>query len=92
MPMVISQAVFASPPETTDGFICPVLGGEAGGDHGKSSPDPIVPIGDDDSSVIGPDVTVPTHSTNQDGDGGPGPGVDRARPGDEDYSPIWATP
>ena len=92
IPMVISQAAFASPPDTVEGFVCPVVGGQAGGEHGNSSPDTIVGIGDGDSSVIGPEVTVPTHATNQDGAGKPGTGNDRAVPGEDDYTAIWGVP
>ena len=88
MPMVISQAAFASPPEKVDGFVCPVLGGQAGEDHGNSSPEPIVEIGGDDSSVLGPDVSVPIHATNDNGTGDPG-SANHASPGDEDYTAIW---
>jgi len=74
-------------PEKTDGFVCPVLGGQAGGDHGNSSPKPIVGISNDDSTVIGPDVSVPEHATNDNGAGSPG--GDHASPGDSDYTAIW---
>ena len=85
------SAVSADAPNP-NAFVCPVLGGEAGGSHGNSAPAPIVGIGQGDSSVIGPDVRVPIHATNQDGDGEPGPlPATLARPGDADYSPIWYT-
>ena len=90
MPLVISQAAFASPPDTVDGFVCPVVGGQAGGDHGNSSPEPIVPIRGDSSSVIGPEVTVPTHATNDNGAGRPDGA--HAVPGDDDYTAIWGVP
>ena len=83
-------SAFAAEPETTDGFICPVLGGQAGGDHGNSSPDRFVTIGGGDTTIIGPEVNVPIHATNDDGDGTPG--GDHTSPGDENYSPIWALP
>lgn len=81
-------SAFAAEPETTDGFICPVLGGQAGGDHGNSSPDPFVTISGGDTTIIGPGVNVPTDATNDDGAGTPG--GDHASPGDDNYSPIWA--
>lgn len=85
------SAVFAAAgenPEKTDGFVCPVLGGQAGQDHGNSDPEPIVGIGGGDSTVGGPDVQVPVHATNDDGAGTP-PGP-HASPGDTGYSAIWA--
>ena len=86
--VMFAPSAFAAPPETTSGFVCPVLGGQAGGDHGNSAPDPIVTIPSGSSSVLGPDlVAVPIHATNDDGDGNPG---SHASPGDADYSPIWA--
>jgi hypothetical protein len=71
-------------PDATS-FVCPVLGGQAG-EHGKA--DVIATIGDGDSSIIGPNVRVPMHATNRNGDGSPADG-DHASPGDDDYSPIW---
>jgi hypothetical protein len=65
-----------------------VLGGQAGEEHGNSSPDPIVGIADGDYTVVGPDVTVPVHATNDNGDGRPD--GDHASPGDPDYTAIWA--
>lgn len=77
-----------APVEKTDGFVCPVLGGQAGEDHGNSSPDPIKPIAEGDYTVVGPDVTVPVHATNDDGEGRPdGP---HDSPGDDSYTAIWA--
>jgi hypothetical protein len=80
-------ALSAREVEKTDGFVCPVLGGQAGEDHGKSDPEPIVGISDGDSTVVGPEVSVPTHSTNQNGEGTPT--GDHASPGDTDYTAIW---
>ena len=85
-----ATAAFAAEPEPTDGFVCPVLGGQAGEAHGNSSPDPIVTIPSGAASVIGPDVNVPVHATNSNGAGSPaGP---HASPGDANYTAIWATP
>lgn len=81
--------VLAAAPEKTSGFICPVLGGDAG-ENGNSDKQPFVTIAGGDTTVIGPNVYVPTHSTNQDGSGSPG--EEHASPGDKGYSPIWATP
>ena len=75
-------------PEKTDGFVCPVLGGQAGEQHGNSNPSKIVPIGPDDYTVPGPVVKVPVHATNDDGSGTP-PGP-HASPGDTSYTAIWA--
>ncbi len=87
---LMATAAFAAEPEPTAGFVCPVLGGQAGGDHGNSNPDPIVNIPSGAASVIGPNVTVPVHATNDEGEGSPaGP---HTSPGDEDYTAIWATP
>ena len=81
-------AAVAEPPHKTDGFVCPVLGGQAGEEHGKSSPNRIIQIGGGDYSVVGPNVSVPVHATNDDGAGTPaGP---HASPGDENYTAIWA--
>jgi hypothetical protein len=72
-------------------FVCPVIPiSEAAIEH-SGAPN-LQPIGDGDYSIIGPTVSVPVGATNQNGTGLPGPGNDRARPGDPDYSPIWNTP
>ena len=84
-----ATAAFADGPvEKTGGFVCPVLGGQAGMDHGQSAPDPLVGIGGGDYTVAGPDVSVPIFATNGDGAGTP-PGPHSA-PGDTDYTAIWA--
>lgn len=75
----------AAPPDTTTGFVCPVLGGNAG----ANAAGPIVQIGGGDFSVIGPDVTVPIHATNDNGAGDP-TSANHASPGDTDYTAIWA--
>ena len=75
-------------PEKTDGFVCPVLGGEAGQEQGNSAPEPFVSISGGDITVIGPDVSVPEHATNDNGAGSPG--SDHASPGDKDYTAIWS--
>jgi hypothetical protein len=85
--VLVVTSAFAGGPETTDGFICPVLGGQAGGEHGNSSPDIFVTIAGGDTTIIGPDVSVPVHATNDNGAGSPG--GDHASPGDADYSAIW---
>ncbi len=79
----------AEPPQKTDsGFVCPVLGGQAGDQHGNSAPQPIQPIAQGDYTVAGPDVSVPVHATN--GDGAGSPGGAHSSPGDRDYTAIWS--
>jgi hypothetical protein len=82
------SAVFADAPEKTDGFVCPVLGGQAGEDHGNSNNEVIVPIGEGDFTVVGPSVSVPIFATNDEGGGTP-PGPHDS-PGDQGYTAIWA--
>jgi hypothetical protein len=78
---------FAAPPEKGVSFVCPVLGGKAG-INGKSTKIVTPPGGF--YSVIGPEINVPKHATNDNGDGSPGgPFVS---PGEEDYSAIWWGP
>lgn len=64
-----------------DAFVCPVLGGQAG-EQGHE----FVAIGEGDYTVLGPNVKVPDHATNDDGSGSPG---DHLSPGEVGYSPIW---
>jgi hypothetical protein len=80
---------FADPPEKVDGFVCPVLGGEAGQHIGNPDHSPFIgPLADGDYSIHGPDISVPIQATNKCGEGWPGiPGY--ARPGDKDYTAIW---
>jgi len=85
--VVMVTSAFAGAPEITEGFICPVLGGQAGGEHGNSSPDIFVTIAGGDTTIIGPNVSVPVHATNDNGAGSPG--GDHASPGDADYTAIW---
>lgn len=66
-----------------DSFVCPVLGGQAG-EHGNSGAIHQLPSGE--GTVIGPNLKVPMHATNDDGAGSPG---DHVSPGDPNYSPIW---
>jgi hypothetical protein len=81
------SAAFADAPEKSDGFVCPVLGGKAGEPHGNSSPQKIFQLPGGDYTLIGPDVNVPVHATNDDGDGTPGGA--HASPGDPGYTAIW---
>jgi len=83
----VFTTALAGGPEKTDGFVCPVLGGQAGEAHGKSAPQKFVTIFGGDTTVIGPDVSVPVHATNNNGAGKPdGP---HASPGDANYTAIW---
>jgi hypothetical protein len=68
-------------------FVCPVLPiSEQAAQHGQRFQQ--LPNGD--YTIIGPNVSVPDHATNQDGAGSPGGA--HASPGDPGYSPIWNTP
>ena len=81
-------AAAAEPPERVDGFVCPVLGGEGGVNAVANGNGPFITIADGDISILGPDVSVPMHATNDDGAGSPGGA--HASPGDPDYTAIWA--
>lgn len=63
-------------------FVCPVISTEAV----LNSPNGAA-IGGGDYSIIGPDVVVPMHATNDNGAGTPG--GDHASPGDSTYTAIW---
>jgi len=76
--------VAAAPVEKSDGFVCPVITSDAAGTHNPNA----VQIGEGHYSVIGPEVSVPTHATNGDGAGTP-PGP-HSQPEDPDYTAIWA--
>lgn len=69
--------------ERTDGFVCPVIKTDSvlNSPKGKA-------IGEGHYTIIGPDVMVPEHATNMDGEGTP-PGP-HSMPGDTDYTAIWA--
>ena len=75
----------AAQPEVS-GFVCPILGGEAGVHVNGDSP--IVQLPGGDYTIIGPDVYAPLHATNDNGAGTPG--GDHTSPGDPDYTAIWA--
>ncbi len=67
-------------------FVCPILPISAkAAENGKFTQ---LPNGD--YTIIGPNVSVPDHATNQNGAGSP-EGA-HAGPGDPGYSPIWNTP
>ena len=78
----------AQEPDKQPGFVCPVLGGKAGENGNSSGADgPIVQLPGGDYTVVGPEVNVPVHATNDDGEGSPG--GDHASPGDPEYTAIW---
>lgn len=84
--VITATAAFAAG-DNPEGFVCPVLGGQAGEEQGNSSPDVIITIADNDKSIVGPDVAVPAHATNDEGAGAPdGP---HDSPGDDGYTAIW---
>lgn len=83
-----ATTAFAEGVEKEPGFVCPVLGGQAGDDHGDSEPGAIKPLGETgDYTIPGPDVNVPEFATNDNGEGTPG--GDHASPGDTTYTAIW---
>lgn len=69
----------------TDGFVCPVFNDESA--VGENNPN-AVQIGGGDYTIVGPEVSVPTGATNDDGAGTPG--GEHASPGDPTYTAIWA--
>ena len=77
------DSVAAGGVETVEGFVCPVIKTDAvlnspkGGELGIEGY----------YTIGGPDVSVPVHATNGDGEGLPsGP---FSKPGDTDYTAIW---
>jgi hypothetical protein len=69
--------------ESVDGFVCPVIHTDAV----LNAKNGIMINGA--YSILGPDVSVPLHATNNDGAGNPGDSF--ASPGDANYTPIWNT-
>ena len=80
--LLLSLTFVFALPEKTEAFVCPVLNANAGA-HNPNA----VPIANGDYTIIGPNVNVPVHATNEDGAGSPG--GDHSAPGDSGYSPIW---
>lgn len=77
------DSVAAAGVETVDGFVCPVITTE-NVMHAKNGGE----LGIEGFYTVGgPDVTVPVHATNGDGDGKPGGPF--SQPGDIDYTAIW---
>lgn len=78
-----SALAFAAPPEKVNGFVCPVLGGQAGM-HGMHKG--VTPIAGGYYTHGGPDVTVPAQVTNT---GFPSVAGSFLTPGDPGYGAIW---
>ena len=76
------DSVAAGGVERVDGFVCPVIST----DGVLNSPNGITINGA--YSVLGPEVSVPVHATNDNGAGSPGGSF--ASPGDTSYTAIWA--
>jgi hypothetical protein len=79
---------FAAPPVIEDGFVCPVLGGNAGENGVANGIDKSADTGLTFETVVGPEVSVPTQATNGN-NGTNNPGGPYASPGDPDYTAIW---
>lgn len=79
-----STMVSADPLIIEDGFVCPVLGGQAGvnGNYNGITNTPNFP------TVLGPEVSVPRQATNGN-NGINNPGGPYASPGETDYTAIW---
>lgn len=77
------DSVTAGGVERVDGFVCPVITTDAVLNSPKGAP-----IADGHYTIGGPDVMVPIHATN--GDGAGSPGGAHSKPGDTDYTAIWA--
>jgi len=77
------DSVAAGGMDRVDGFVCPAISG-----NGVTKNDKFFSIGDGYYSFHGPDVSVPMHATNRNGDGRPAAGQFSA-PGDTDYTAIW---
>jgi hypothetical protein len=91
--LVWAGAVAAAPPSsgqsatttntTSSGFVCPVISTDQVLNSPKGST-----LSEGDFTISGPDVTVPTNTTNGDGTGSP-TGAHQS-PGDPNYSAIWS--
>lgn len=80
------DGVAAGGSNTTTGFVCPVISTDAVL-HAKNG----VMI-NGAYSILGPQVSVPSHATNTLDDGTAGsPGGAHASPGDTGYTAIWNT-
>lgn len=76
------DGVAAGGKERMAGFVCPVLS-EVAGTHNPNA----VAIAGGDYTILGPNVSVPIHATNDNGNGSPG--GSHSRPGDSSYTAIW---
>ena len=82
-PVLLSEAQMDS--VTAAQFVCPII------PTGKVIASPnAIQLDGGDYTILGPDVVVPTHATNNDGAGLPG--GTHSTPGDANYTPIWNTP
>jgi len=85
--VLVPSFAFADAPEKTDGFVCPVLNETVGANNPNA-----FAISDGDYSLFPggtPNtISVPELATNADGAGSPGGA--HAKPGDSDYTAIWA--
>jgi len=81
--LTLVPAFAQAAPDTTDGFVCPVIMTDAVLHSPRGAA-----IGEGHYSIIGPEVSVPIHATNADGAGTP-PGP-HAAPGESGYTAIWA--
>lgn len=79
----LSAAPVLAAVEKTEGFVCPVIKTDAVLNSPKG-----MAIGEGHYTIIGPNVSVPVHATNGDGAGTP-PGP-HSKPGDTDYTAVWA--
>src|SRR5688500_4434690 len=68
---------------TSDRLVCPVIKTDAVLNSPKGGA-----IADGHYTIGGPNVSVPTHATNQDGAGSPG--GSHAAPGDTGYTAVWS--
>jgi hypothetical protein len=89
-PLTLSEAqldsVAAGGEHTVDGFVCPVI--TTAGVLNSPNSETLVP--GEYYTIIGPDVSVPRHATNRDGDGVPsGDPTTFDAPGDTGYTAIW---
>ena len=84
MVAALSSSVFAAPRERGEGFVCPVFNTNSQAGHKNPN---AVGIAGGDFTIIGPEVKVPIHATNDNGNGSSGGA--HVSPGDKNYTPIW---
>lgn len=87
-PLLLSESemdsVVAGATHRVSGFVCPVITTDGVLNSPKGAA-----IGEGHYTIIGPDVAVPVHATNDNGAGTPG--GDHLQPGEVGYTAIWAT-